>query len=183
MTDEQIIKALERCFTRGFDESTCYECPFYTATAKCTEDLRDSALDLISRQKAEIEELYSDKIIAETHEKAAKDLFVDCVKQREEAKAEIERLKRGVTFTFTIEDFNSIKETVISRLDNEIKAEAIKEFAERLKSKLDNLEFRTKTHRKTVPTKFCDDNVNWVLHECVPSDIDNLVKEMTEVQE
>lgn len=31
MTDEQIIKALERCFSREFDESTCYECPFYTA--------------------------------------------------------------------------------------------------------------------------------------------------------
>ena len=56
MTDNEIIKALKYCFTRGFDESTCYECPFYTATAKCTEDLRDSALDLINRQKAEIEE-------------------------------------------------------------------------------------------------------------------------------
>ena len=57
MTDEQIIKAYERCFTLGFDESTCYECPFYTATAKCTEDLRDSVLNLIMRQKAEIEGL------------------------------------------------------------------------------------------------------------------------------
>ena len=66
---------------------------------------------------------------------------------------------------------------------NEIKSEEIKDFAERLKSKLDNLEFRTKTHRKTVPTKFCDDNVNWVLHECVPEEIDKLVKEMNEVQE
>jgi len=56
LTDEQIIKALEYCFTRGFDESTCYECPFYTATAKCTEDLRDSVLDLINRQAAEIEQ-------------------------------------------------------------------------------------------------------------------------------
>ena len=56
MTDNEIIKALKYCFARGFDESTCYECPFYTATAKCTEDLRDSALDLINRQKAEIEE-------------------------------------------------------------------------------------------------------------------------------
>lgn len=47
---------MEYCFTRGFDESTCYECPFYTATAKCTEDLRDSVLDLINRQAAEIEQ-------------------------------------------------------------------------------------------------------------------------------
>ena len=60
MTDEQIIKAYERCFTLGFDESTCYECPFYTATAKCTEDLRDSVLNLINRQRAEIEELKTD---------------------------------------------------------------------------------------------------------------------------
>lgn len=60
MTDEQIIKALERCFTRGFDESTCYECPFYTATAKCAEDLRDSVLNLISRQNNLIEQLGND---------------------------------------------------------------------------------------------------------------------------
>lgn len=35
---------------------TCYECPFYTATAKCTEDLRDSALALINRQRTENEQ-------------------------------------------------------------------------------------------------------------------------------
>lgn len=33
---------------------------------------------------------------------------------------------------------------------------------------------------RTVPTKFCDDNANWVMHECVPEEIDKLVKEMTE---
>ena len=63
---------------------------------------------------------------------------------------------------------------------NQIKSEAIKEFAKRLKSKVNDLEFRTKTHRKTVPTKFCDDNANWVMHECIPEEIDKLVKEMTE---
>lgn len=57
MTDEQIIESLKRCFTRGFDESNCYECPFYTATAKCTEDLNVSVIDLISRQKAENDRL------------------------------------------------------------------------------------------------------------------------------
>lgn len=75
------------------------------------------------------------------------------------------------------------------KLDNErllqklqqAKSEAIKIFAKRLKSKVNDLEFRTKTHRKTVPTKFCDDNANyWVLHECVPEEIDNIIKEMTE---
>ena len=104
MTDEQIIKAYERCFTLGFDESTCYECPFYTATAKCTEDLRDSAFDLIKRLKAKNE-----------------------------------------------------------REINQIKSEAVKEFAEKLKrySFADNLSLNGK---ETVYVE----------------DIDNLVKEMEE---
>ena len=81
-------------------------------------------------------------------------------------KAEIEKLKRGVTFTFTIEDFESIKETIISNIDNKIKSEAIKEFAERLKrySFVDNLSLNGK---ETVYV----------------ADIDNIIKEMTEVQE
>ena len=118
MTDNEIIKALKYCFTRGFDESTCYECPFYTATAKCTEDLRDSALDLINRQAAEIESL----------------------KHR---KTELQIRNQ--------------------ELQHE-KSEAIKEFAERLKEK--------------VSRGFWDE-----LAYVDVDDIDNLVKEMTEVQE
>lgn len=107
MTDEQIIKALECCATD--DGNDCFQCPycnifFESGNGGCVNRCRKDALDLINRQKAEIE-----------------------------------RLKRGVTFTFTIEDFESIKETVISRLDNEIKSEAIKEFAERLcKGRVEN---------------------------------------------
>lgn len=64
-----------------------------------------------------------------------------------------------------------------------IKSEAIKEFAERLKSRLANLSVRTKTHgRKTTPN-YVDDITNQILHDVVPQEIDNLVKEMTEVQE
>lgn len=142
MTDEQIIKAYERCFTLGFDESTCYECPFYTATAKCTEDLRDSALALINRQKAEIE-----------------------------------RVKKRNTLLLKkkCKDINTARKI--------IKSEAIKEFAERLKEKLANLSVRTKTHgRKTTPN-YVDDIANQILHDVVPQEIDNLVKEMTEAQE
>nr|DAF01636.1 MAG TPA: hypothetical protein [Caudoviricetes sp.] len=126
MTDEQIIKALE--IAKGALSDGDIDMETFTAL--------NNAINFINRQKAENEELRSDKIIAERHEKDARELFVDCTRQLEEAKAEIENLKRGVTFTFTIEDFESIKETVISRLDNEIKSEAIKEFAERLKDKL-----------------------------------------------
>ena len=126
MTEEQIIKALEYCFTRGFDESTCYECPFYTATAKCTEDLRESVLDLINRQKAEIE-----------------------------------RLKRDIAIHEHVhEESNAAYQVLVKQA----KSEAIKEFAERLKEKLQwDVEFDNKL--------------------VFESDIDSLVKEMTEGSE
>lgn len=91
-------------------------------------------------------------------------------------KAEIERMENQNTLLLKkkCKDINTARKI--------IKSEAIKDFAKRLKSKLNDLEFRTKTHRKTVPAKFCDDNANWVMHECVPEEIDKLVKEMTEVQ-
>ena len=61
-----------------------------------------------------------------------------------------------------------------------IKSEAIKEFAERLKSRLANLSVQTKTRgRKTTPN-YVDDIANQILHDVVPQEIDNLVKEMTE---
>lgn len=57
------------------------------------------------------------------------------------------------------------------------KSEAIKEFAERLKSKLANLSVRTKTHgRKTMPN-YVDDIANQILHDVVSQETDNLVKE------
>ena len=86
--------------------------------------------------------------------------------------AEIERLKRGVTFTFTIEDFESIKETIISNIDNKIKSEAIKEFAERLKDDI----------RLDEECKYNCISCCYECKEFVPQ-IDKLVKEMTEAQE
>ena len=136
MTDNEIIKALECCFTRGFDESTCYECPFYTATAKCTEDLRDSALDLINRQAAENERL----------------------------KAENKSIR------YCYEQAKSYNDTLAESCEKNCKhfnmttrAEALKEFAERVKkhSFVDNLSLEGKE------TVYVDD-------------IDKLVKEMTE---
>lgn len=59
MTDEQIIKALECCST-----DTCFSngCPLEDESdgadiGKCTSKLSKLALDLINRQKAEIERL------------------------------------------------------------------------------------------------------------------------------
>lgn len=108
-----------------------------------------------------------------------KDVF-DLINRR---KAEIERLTAKILVKDNINDYNTAQLRIAREELRTTKSEAIKEFAKRLKSKLNDLELRTKTQRKTVTIKFCDDNANWVMHECIPEEIDKLVKEMTEVQE
>lgn len=63
------------------------------------------------------------------------------------------------------------------------KSEAIREFAERLKERLNTLEYTRETDRKTVPTDYFVHMMNDILHETVPCVIDGVLKEMTEVQE
>ena len=98
-TDEEIIKALECCYTN--DSNDCYKCPYTaesTAEMFCDKRLQKDALDLINRQKAEIE-----------------GLTIDMNAARLGMIAEHERLKTA-------------------------KTEAIKEFAERLKTYYKNLD-------------------------------------------
>lgn len=59
-TDEEIIKALECHFNEELDEEPfrCVDCSLYNDTSpSCTEALKSYALDLINRQKSEIEKL------------------------------------------------------------------------------------------------------------------------------
>ena len=57
MTDNEIIKALE-CCSDWENANTCKECPFYEELDCATTDRLDKyALNLINRQKAEIERL------------------------------------------------------------------------------------------------------------------------------
>ena len=56
MTDNEIIKALECHMSKSLDD--CEKCPFYAqkrAFHNCHEHLYESLLDLLNRQKAEIE--------------------------------------------------------------------------------------------------------------------------------
>lgn len=53
MTDNEIIKALE-CCNRLANQTSCDDCPYQFSDEKCSSKLIDDALDLISRQKAEI---------------------------------------------------------------------------------------------------------------------------------
>ena len=123
MTDNEIIKALECCIVRG----NCQGCPLWNEhTSKCLEIAITNALDLINRQKAEIERLQT-----------------NCM---------------------------SMAQTMPNMAKAE-RAEAIKEFAERLKATplrfgVEYTEYYDKPSiYKLVP--FVDDN-----------DIDNLVKEV-----
>ena len=68
MTDNEIIKALECCVkddegVRGFCNKGC---PLFGKGEDCPEFLRRNALDLINRQKAEIERLkdYNENLLS-----------------------------------------------------------------------------------------------------------------------
>lgn len=112
----------------------------YHCTSNKGKDAINDALDLINRQQAE----------NDNWEKQFRILDVECSrleKKTEEQQAEIERLKNA-----------NDSFTDIGKLYSEIKAEAIKEFAERLKE-------RRGVNFPFTRTVFVED-------------IDNLVKEM-----
>ena len=56
MTDNEIIKALECCL-KGCNAEGCDNCPLYEKVEDCEIEIPIIALDLINRQKAEIEQL------------------------------------------------------------------------------------------------------------------------------
>ena len=96
MTDNEIIQALEYC--TGYP-SCPTDCPLYEQPMDCLLKLSKPTLDLINRQKAEIEMWKSS---AELWEGDTKDLFIS----REQIKAEavkefsdlsVERIRKNVT--------------------------------------------------------------------------------------
>lgn len=126
MTDEQIKKALE-CIA-GFDYELCFndKCPYYTSNEMfpCNEHkIAQDALDLIKRKDAEIDILIRKK-------ETLRDEIA-------EQQAEIERLKELIADKGGL----ILMETA--------KAEAIKEFAKRLKKEVDFID-TTRKLKKTI---------------------------------
>ena len=114
MTDNEIIKALEYCCHNGY----CKKCPHSCVDNKNIEDL---ALDLINRQKAEIERLNTAVNIAEYDKYKA---------EFEEYKAEIqdnaikefaERLKERYTSVWTHDGHEEAVLVLHESLDNLVK--------------------------------------------------------------
>lgn len=153
MTDNEIIKALE-CCTKGIGE--CKNCPYFKMIDCATQNVKD-VINLINRQKEETDKL--EKVNA-----SLTDSFEGYVKAVNRYREAIERHKG-----------------IIKILENDVKsakAEAIKEFAERLKDEIIN------------DTAYaCDSTQHNGYYDYkikigdIPEYIDSLVKEMTEHSE
>ena len=147
MTDTNIIHALQCCGV----ETNCRNCPLYKErSAKCICTVLRNALDLITRQQAENENL---KVENQSLRTAANSLKM----HYEKAQSEIDSLKifRGYAEK-RANDYKTMRDKYLNA-----KSEAVKEFAMKLKS-----------ISKFLPLTAISDSFVTV------SDIDNTLKEM-----
>lgn len=159
LTDSEIVKALPKMLNGGHG---CKNCKYDDGKGDDRCGLKGCkiaryALDLINRLQAQ------NKDLAETVHNLTieKDALFD---KAEELKAEIERLKTNL---------NVELENFATEYDNKIKAEAIKEFAEKLKNEIINdtayaCDITQHSGYYDYQIKIGD----------IPEYIDNLVKEM-----
>lgn len=122
MTDNEIIKALECCFSDG----DCTGCPFQFNTYECGNfNAQEEALNLINRQKAEIRS--NDEAITYLGGKVG--ALLVCIDKKEQ---EIERL------TNIVDDGAEVCHNCHSKYAEKIKqvkAEAFKEFLSALQER------------------------------------------------
>ena len=126
VTDNEIIQALE-CCNKPVRENSCTECAFYRISG-CSKNMINATLDLINRQREEIGRL------------AVK--IYDFRKKCWGFKAEIEKLQKENYLlsenadTAFQDGLNEAQELYALQVEGEIKSDAIKEFAERLKEEI-----------------------------------------------
>ena len=166
MTDNEIIKALEHCgskHTDNYGKYSCLKCPLFAFNqGDCSDELHDFALDLINRQKAEIESL-KDIIV-----KSNRDMFSSAAIMIEENRERIcfEKIRYLEGEIVRLQSMNQAKLDTIHDLSTRLetaKTEAIKEFADKLKICLYN-----------TPSLFTQQRY------IVKSEVDTLAEEMTE---
>lgn len=112
MTDNEIIKAMENCMRNDAARRSCIRCDYFNYSNNCLDKLVNDALDLINRQKAEIERLQKENKILSVNSDTA---FQDGLNEAQDLYAE--------------------------QIKNEVRSEAITEFADRLRkyyNRLDN---------------------------------------------
>ena len=121
MTDKEIIKAFDCCIG-DTDGKDCFGCPLYEID-DCQAHLNLDALDLINRQKAEIEQQKAKCV--KCGEKTTKTIL-NLQELLAEKNADIDMLNNNI----------SIMVATMSNSTKDTKAEAYKEFAEKLKKEL-----------------------------------------------
>ena len=180
MTEAEIIKALECCSKPYCNNNNCPLHRNTINTKDCITQLSTNALDLINRQNAEIERLTKEPEEAAVSIFDAANRFLEHKKLMQYQKEEIERLQSILLkFVREINNFENKHNidtsdfSLIPILENEknnivkqMKSEAIKEFAERLKEK-----------QQSVKARFGFGG-EYISNGVMCTDIDNLVKEM-----
>lgn len=175
LTDNEIIKALEVCSDGKIGNEDCINCPYnYIERERpCCDCLMLDALDLITHQKTENENL---KVENQSLRTAANSLKM----HYEEAQAEIERLEketedkeRAYNDEFCLRKEWKAKCQELLEEKQTAKSEVINEFAERLKNEIINdtayaCDSTQHSGYYDYQIKICD----------IPEYIDNLVKEM-----
>ncbi len=111
MTDNEIIKALECCL-KGCNAEGCDDCPLYEKVEDCEIEIPIIALDLINRQKAEIERLKLENHVLSQNRIAMPERLEIVNNARDKAIREFaNRLKCGVSITsgiITCEDVDNL---------------------------------------------------------------------------
>lgn len=113
MTDKQIMQALNCCTSKSI---SCQKCPLLSKS-KCERELIQYSFELINRQQAEIE------ICAETIKRQDKEI--------ERLKKENKILSKNADTAFQ-DGLNEAQDLYAEQVKNDVRTEAIKEFAERL---------------------------------------------------
>ena len=111
-TDEQIVKALECCQSHTITD--CRDCPNRASGDNCVNELMSNALDLINRQKVEIEEF-------EIERKKLQDRIVSLFNENEGLQTELQIYKQD-------------RMTLYERIElvEKTRTKTVKEFAERV---------------------------------------------------
>ena len=126
MTDEQIIKALERCGNIGL----CKDCPYYHFNSNrglgCHNNLMLDALDLIKRQQAEIDHFANVGKMIGTEEKMAKEYTITYNVEV----TKIIKASEGMSEEFLVNDYPEvIKEKLKNMMElDDVKLKGVKIF-------------------------------------------------------
>ena len=124
MTDNEIIKAL-KCCNKPIGENSCTECAFYHS-GKCSSNMLNAALDLIKRQKAEIErlniELQAMRSAANSYKKHYETAKSEAIKEFAEKLKEysfLDNLSLDGKETVYVDDIDNLVEEMMEELKND----------------------------------------------------------------